>query len=134
MSQLFSLDGQKAGAERHASAQVDDFRRISVSCDGHIVLAKNLNDAIRIARDYVGELIHNAGGGIPWGVRVTVPDGTAVYGEWPLMPGGGGGSPSFQDTPLVKIRNRWHGSSPLSALENAIEIIKAYAPRFRDAA
>jgi hypothetical protein len=55
---------------------------------------------------------------------VTVVEGSAAYGEWPLS--GGGAPPSFQQTALVRIWRRWPGHGPLSALENAIEIIRAY--------
>jgi hypothetical protein len=133
MSQLFSLGGQKCGLERHATAEADGLG-ITVSLDGEIVRARSTNDAIRIARDYIGEFLQSAQrGGRPWGLMVSVSGGNAVYGEWPLL-GGGGGSPDFQNTPLVRIRNRWHDSGPLSALANAIEIIRAYTPRGRAAA
>jgi hypothetical protein len=134
MSHLFSLDAQKCGIERHTSAEADGFG-ITVSLDGEMVRARSTNDAIRIARDYIGEFLRQAErGGVPWGVRVTVSGGTAVYGEWPMV-GGGGGDPSFRNTPLFRIRNRWReGAGPLSALANAVEIIRAYAPRGRAAA
>ena len=133
MSQLFSLDAQRCGSERHVQAEADGFG-ITVYLDGEPRKARTINDAIRFARDYIGEFLQTAQrGGMPWGLRVTVADGVAVYGEWPLT-GGGGGSPSFQNTPLVRIRNRWHDSGPISALENAIQIIREYAPRIRRAA
>lgn len=128
MSQLFSLDAQRCGVERHVRAEADGFG-ITVYTDGHQQRARSASDAITIARSYIGEFPQPAQRpGVPWGLRVTVPDGVAVYGEWPLS-GGGGGSPSFNNTPLVRIRNRFPGSGPLSALENATEIIRAYSPR-----
>lgn len=133
MSQLFSLDAHRCGPERHAQASSDGLG-ITVSLDDEMIRARSVNDAIRIARDYIGEYLQPAQrGGMPWGVRVTVSDGVAVYGEWPLV-GGSGTSPDFQNTPLVRIRNRWHDSGPLSALANAVEIIRAYTPRRRQAA
>ena len=127
MSSLFTLDAQKCGFECHATAEADGLG-ITVYLDGQRQHARSLNDAIRLARGHIGEFLLAAErGGVPWGLRVTVPDGVAVYGEWPLVPGGR--SPSFQNTPLVRIRNRWNGSSPLSALENAIAIIREYGPR-----
>lgn len=123
---LFSLDAQKCGLERHVRAEREGLG-ITVYRDGEPVLAGSVNDAIHIARDYMGGFLQPAQrGGIPWGLRVTVSDGVAVYGDWPLSGGGGGGS-GFQNTPLVRIRNRWHDSGPLSALENAIQIIRGYA-------
>jgi hypothetical protein len=133
MSQLFALEAQKCGTERHTEA-VPDGHAIIVYLDGQPVAARSSNDAIRLAHDYIGEFLKSAQrGGAPWGLRVTVPGGVAVYGEWPLV-GGGGGSPDFRNAPLVRIRNRWHDSGPLSALENAIEIIRAYVGRGRAAA
>jgi hypothetical protein len=55
---------------------------------------------------------------------VSVAEGSAAYGEWPLS--GGTAAPSFQQTALARIRRRWRDYGPLSALENAIEIIRAY--------
>jgi hypothetical protein len=127
MSVLFSLDAQRCGPERHARAE-DDGLGIVVDLDGHLTRVRSPQEALRVARDYIGEYLQPAQrGGMPWGLRVTVPDGTAVYGEWPLV-WGGGGSATFQRTPLVRIRNRWHDSGPLSALANAVEIIRAYLP------
>ena len=126
MSQLFGLDAQKAGAERHVHADADGIG-ITVYCDGWPRPVRSTSDAIRIARDYIGEFLAPANrGGIPWGLRVTVSEGVAVYGEWPLVPSSE--RPSFRMTPISKIRSRYHGSDPISALENAIEIIKAYTP------
>ena len=128
MSVLFSLDAQRCGVERHVLVEADGFG-ISVALDGAHQPARSFNDAMSIARDYLGKFLQPAErAGIPWGLRVTVPDGVAVYGEWPLT-GGGGGSPGFQKTPLARIRDRWAGSSALSALENAMSIVREYGPR-----
>jgi hypothetical protein len=133
MSQLFSLAAQKCGSERHVQATSDGLG-ITVDLDGRMVSARSVEDAIRIGRDYIGEFLQPAQrGGIPWGLMVNVSGGSAVYGEWPLL-GGGGGSPGFQNTPLARIRDRWHDSGPLSALANAIEIVRAYASTRRQAA
>jgi hypothetical protein len=133
MAHLFSLDAQRCGVERHARAEADGFG-ITVDLDGQSAHARSGNDAIRIAREYIGEHLQAAQrAGVPWGLRGTVSDGVAVSGEWPRV-GGGGGSPSFQDTPLVRIRNRWRGSGPLSALANAVEILHAYVRPSRAAA
>ena len=126
MSQLFSLDAQRCGAERRVHADADGFG-LTVYTDGTPVRARSVNDAIRVARDYIGEFLQPAERGeIPWGLRVGVSDGNAAYGEWPLA--GRRGGDEFENSPLVRIRRRWHDSGPLSALANAIEIIRAYAP------
>lgn len=117
--QLFSLAAQKAGFEVHASAEADGLGITANTGDGP-TRVHSVDAAIRVARDYVGQFIEPARrGGIPWGLLVTVSEGVASYGEWPLS--GGGGSPSFQQTALVRIRQRWQDHSPLSALENAVE-------------
>jgi hypothetical protein len=127
MSQLFALDAQKCGIERHVKAEADGLG-ITLYRDGQPSRVSGVSEAIHGARDYIGEFLRPAQrGGIPWGLRVTVSGGTAVYGEWPLV--GGGGGPSFSNSPLVRIRNRWHDSGPSSALENAIQIIREYTSR-----
>ncbi len=132
MSQLFSLDAQSCGFERHVTASGDGFG-IVVHRDGESVRASSPSDALNIASRYIGDFLRPAQrGGRPWGLKVSVSGGQAVYGEWPLSGGGGGGA-SFQNTPLVRIRNRWRDSSPMSALENAIAIIREYIPRRRAA-
>jgi hypothetical protein len=129
MSQLFALGAQKAGFEHHVRAETDGLG-IVVYTDEEVRPVGSVNEAIRVARDYIGAFLQPAQrGGIPWGLLVTVSDGCAAYGEWPLS--GGGGGPSFEQTPLVRIHRRWHHSGPLSALENAIEIIRAYASSSR---
>ena len=134
MSHWFTLEAQRCGPERHVTATLDGFGGITVDRDGDMAHVRSRSEAIRIARDYTGEFLRPAKrGGQPWGLRVQVADGWAVYGEWPVA-GAGGGSPSFRSTPLVRIRNRWHDSGPLSALENAIQIIREYAPQGRRAA
>jgi hypothetical protein len=129
VSTLFNLDAQVAGQERHTHAELDG-SGITVYTDGLPHVARTGNDAIRIARNYIGEFLTHADrpGFGAWGVRVTVSDGTAVYGQWPLA-GRGGGDPDFRNSPLVRIRNRWHDSGPISALQNAVEILHAYVPR-----
>ncbi len=130
---MFSLDAQVCGTERSVRAEADGFG-ITIYTAGGLVRARSWNDAVRLAREEIGEFLRRAQKpGVPWGLRVTVPDGSAAYGEWPLT-GGGGGNPSFQNTPLVRIRNRWDDSSPSSALENAVAIIREYIPRGRAAA
>jgi hypothetical protein len=124
MTQLFSLAAQKAGFEVHASAEADGLG-ITVNTDQGPIRAHSIDAAIRVARDYIGQFIEPAcRGGIPCGLLVTVSDGVASYREWPLA--GGGGSPNFQQTALVRIRRECHHDGPLSALANAIEIIHWY--------
>ena len=71
---------------------------------------------------------------MPWGLRVEVSGAQAVYGEWPLIAGGGRVDGRPDDSPVSRIRREWRDGKPLSALENAIRIIRAYAPGARRAA
>lgn len=124
MTQLFSLEAQKAGFQAQASAEADGLG-IVVNTDAGPTRVRGVDVAIRVARDHIGQFLAPASrGGVPWGLLVTVAEGVAAYGEWPLS--GGGASPSFQQTLLARIRRRWHDHGPLSALENAIEIIRGY--------
>ncbi|MGH2904517.1 MAG: hypothetical protein ACRDK7_13175 [Solirubrobacteraceae bacterium] len=124
MSQLFALAAQKAGFQAHANANADGLG-ILLNTDAGPTRVRTIDAAIRVARDHIGGFLEPANrGGVPWGLLVTVAEGSAVYGEWPLS--GGPASPDFQQTALARIRRRWHDRGPLSALENAVEIIRAY--------
>jgi hypothetical protein len=131
---MFRLQTQVLGTEHSVTADADGYGGITVHFSGGVRRVGSSSEAIRIARDDIGDFLRRAQRpGVPWGLLVVVPDGQAVYGEWPLS-GGGAGSPSFQQTPLAQIRNRWHDSGALSALENAIQIIREYAPKRHAAA
>jgi hypothetical protein len=124
MSQLFSLAAQKAGFQAHANAEADGLG-IVVSTDAGPTRVRTVDAAMRLARDHIGQFLAPASRGeIPWGLLVSVAEGSAAYGEWPLS--GGTAAPSFQQTALARIRRRWHDRGPLSALENAMEIVRAY--------
>ena len=130
---MFSLDAQVCGATRSTRAEQDGSGGITVYTSAGPRRARNVNDAIRLARNDIGEFLLPAQrGGRPWGLRVQVGGVAAVYGDWPLLAGPSGGRP---DNSLVtRIRSRWHDSGPLSALENAVEIIRAYLSPGRAAA
>ena len=130
----FSLDAQVCGIERSVRAEVDGLGIVVHHAEG-IRRARSWSEAIRFAEEDIGRFLRPARRpGVPWGLRVTVPDGSAVYGEWPLIPSSGSPSPDFRRSPLSRIRERWSGSNAHSALENAVAIIRAYAPRGRAAA
>jgi len=85
----------------------------------------SLGEAIDIARNDMGEFLLPAQRpGRPWGLLVQVAEVQASYGDWPGFPGPPNRKPD--PSPVTRIRRRWHDSGPLSALENGIEIIKAY--------
>jgi hypothetical protein len=129
---FFNLDAQVLGTKRSVRAEVDGLGIVVHYSEG-IRRVRSWGDAIRVAERDIGEFIRPAGRpGVPWGLRVSVPDGTAVYGEWPLLPGPP--SPDFRRSLLSRIRDRLSGPSASSALENAVAIITAYALGGRAAA
>ncbi len=134
MQQLFTLTAQVCGMNRSCSAESDGFGiTVSTSTGPHAV--RSWQDAIRVAERDIGLFLRRAErGDIPWGLHVSVGMVQAVYGEWPLLPG-----PPSDDrpepSPVRRIRSKWRDSDgPMSALGNAVEIMKAYAPRRRQAA
>ena len=74
---------------------------IVVNTDTGPTRVRGVDAAIRVARDHIGQFLAPAShGGVPWGLLVTVAEGVAAYGEWPLS--GGRASPSFQQTLLAR--------------------------------
>lgn len=123
---VFVLEAQVLGNPHTTRADRDDSGTIVVITSSGPHRARSVNDAVRIARQDMGEFLLPAQRpGRPWGLRLEVAGVQAVYGEWPLFPGRSDGR---RDNSLVtRIRSRWNdGRGPLSALENACEIIKAY--------
>jgi hypothetical protein len=126
MQSLFSLDAQRPGSERSVSAEADGFGVTVYTSDGP-VRVPGVKQAVRVARDDIGRFLKDAKR-TDWGLRVTVAGVQAVYGDWPLIQAP---VPDSRPEPslVVRIRSRWDGGGPLSALENAIEIIRAYLSR-----
>lgn len=127
---VFSLISQILG-EQHAVSAEWRGRAIAVTSQGGVIMARNVNDASRVAAQILGPDLERAGKNkAPWGLHVEVAGNQAVYGEWPLLPG-----PAPRDSrpsPLSRIRAQWkEGDSPLEALDNAPRIIHAFAERPR---
>lgn len=122
---MFKLTAQVLGTTHSVSAETDGAGGITVTTSSGPVRARNINDALRIARRDMGEFLLPAQKpGRPWGLLVQVAGVQAVYGDWPLFPGRPDGRP--ENSLVRRIRARWHDSEPISALENALEIVKAY--------
>jgi hypothetical protein len=84
---LFSLAAQKAGFEAHANAEADGLG-IVVSTDAGPTRVRTVDAAMCLARDHIGQFLAPASHGeIPWGLLVSVAEGSAAYGEWPLSGG-----------------------------------------------
>jgi hypothetical protein len=122
---VFTLTAQVLGTQHTTSAERDDAGRIIVNTSNGPLGARSVSDAIRIAHRDMGEFLLPAQRpGRPWGLLVSVAGVQAVYGDWPLLPGEPRRKP---DNSLVhRIRSRWHDSGPISALDNALEIVRAY--------
>lgn len=124
---MFTLDAQVLGDQRTVTAEEDGLG-ITVTTSQGLRRAGSVEEAIRIAREDLGEFLRSAQRpGVPWGLCVRVAGVSAYYGDVRFCRSGGGGSPLPQSDLVVRIRARWHdGQGPHAALENAIEIIRAY--------
>ncbi|MCD6726127.1 MAG: hypothetical protein LT070_02695 [Solirubrobacteraceae bacterium] len=127
---MFTLSAQVFGDQRTVSAEQDALG-ITVTTSRGPQHARNLNDALRLARDDLGDFLRRGERpGVPWGLCVSVAGVSAYYGDvrFCCSGGGGGGLPSSEL--VVRIRRRWHDTQgPSAALENALEIIRAYLGR-----
>jgi hypothetical protein len=125
--EIFRLAAQVLGNERSASVSSDGVGYV-VQTQAGVVAARSLKEAIRLAREHIGRFLHKADRRqATWGLLVQVGTVSAVYGDWPLLPAAG--PPSTRSSSLVaRIRARWQGGSAISALENALEIVRAHTP------
>jgi len=129
--EIFSLKIQVAGFNHHATA-LSDGTGITVDTDSGPRAARTIGEAAREAREYLGPFLHDADRRkLPWGLLVSVSGVSAVYGAWPLLPGGRG---SVTEELVTRIRRQYKDGSALAALENALRIIRAYTPDRRAAA
>lgn len=127
---MFTLSAQVFGDQRTASAEQDALG-ITVTTSRGPQHARNLNDALRLARDDLGDFLRRGErSGVPWGLCVSVAGVSAYYGDVRFCRSGGGGSALPSSELVVRIRCRWHDTQgPTAALENALEIIRAYLGR-----
>ena len=124
----FTLTAHVLGDERTISA-LDDGTGVVLTGDFGSRRAGSMHEAERLAREYIGRhLVEAAGGKKPWGLVVSVSGFSALYGT-PNPAAGvalGGGAPADPNSAPMRIYRRWRpGDSPMSALENAVQIIKA---------
>jgi hypothetical protein len=131
---MFTLSAQVFGDQRTVSAEQDALG-ITVTTSRGPQHARNLNDALRLAREDLGEFLRRGErSGVPWGLCVRVAGVSAFYGDVRFCRSGGGGGGGLPSSELVvRIRRRWHDNQgPTAALENALEIIRAYLGRGSD--
>jgi hypothetical protein len=126
----FSLTAHICGREYSVSAQNDGTGWVVISPAGHQA-AGRFQIALRLARNEIGHFLSGVRRDQPWGLVVHAGTSSAVYGT--PNPAAGvvlGGVPGDPNSLVARIRRRWRdGDSPRSALENAIEIIRAVLER-----
>lgn len=130
-AQSFELRAHFLDQRRSVSARFDGISWTVATDDGQLA-ARDLNQAIRIAHQQVGQLLRRVGHREGWGLRVEVAGVAASYGEpdplQPFLPGGRADPNSL----VARIRSRWQeGDSPEAALANALDLVRAYLGRGR---
>lgn len=124
----FSLTAHICGEELSVSARDDGTGWVVHSSSGSRA-TRRFQVALHLARDEVGTYLTHARRDQPWGLVVTVGGASALYGT--PHPAAGvsiGGPPGDPNSLIARIRRRWRdGDSPVSALENAVQIIRALA-------
>jgi len=125
--QGFQLKAHFLGKHRSVAATTDGYGW-QVTTESGQVAVSSIEQAIRVARQHIGEFLRRVEHKPGWGLRVEVGPVAASYGEPDpeevVFPGGSADPNSL----VSRIRTRWHsGDSPVAALENAIEIFKGYA-------
>lgn len=128
----FSLTAHICGQELGARAYNDGTGWVVETPAGQQA-AGRFETALRLARNEVGSYLRRARHDQPWGLVVQAGGSSAIYGTpnpaVGVVLGGRAGDPNSL---VARIRRRWHdGDSPISALENAIEIIRALVERSR---
>jgi hypothetical protein len=130
--EVFRLQAQVLGITHSVVASADGMG-ITVTTDATQQAARTVLEAQRVARNFLGPVLHDADKRkLPWGLYVSVSGVAAVYGSWPLLPSSGERQSS--DAELVtRIRRAYKDGSALAALENALRIINAYTNERRAA-
>jgi hypothetical protein len=103
---------------------------LRVELDGQVQMYARLSHALNAVRDYLGPFLGTAERNreLAWSLTVTVSAGSAFYGTRPPQLGGGGPAVAPAEQ-LAKIRARYHeGDGPIAALNNALQIARAYPP------
>lgn len=101
-----------------------------VGLDGRASAHTRLPQALNAVRDYFGAFLQAAerNRDLAWSLTVSVAAGSAFYGtRAPQL--GGSGVPVAPAEELAKIRARYReGDGPIAALQNALQIARAYPP------
>lgn len=126
---MISFNASVMSESRSASVALtlDGFR---VGTDGNGHLYARFTHALNGVRDYLGPFLGTPerNHDLAWCLSVSVSAGTAFYGTRPPQVGGGGVAVAPAEQ-LVKIRERYsEGDGPIAALQNALQIARAYPP------
>jgi hypothetical protein len=131
----FSLTAHICGREYSVRAQNDGTGWVVTSPAGQQA-AGRFQTALRLARNEIGHFLSRVRREQPWGLVVQAGSSSAIYGT--PNPAAGvvlGGAPGDPNSLVARIRRRWReGDSPHSALENAVEVIRAVLERSHRAA
>ena len=109
-------------------------RAIAVEGRAGTNLARNINQATRIAASILGPILEQADRtAAKWGLFVAVEGGgSALFGEFPPSPASPTltGPPAKPSAPIAQIFRLWQrDGSALGALDAALKIIEIYAER-----
>jgi hypothetical protein len=130
-NQGFELKAHFLGTRRSVSAGPDGYGWEVVTDQGRVEV-RSLEQAIRIAEQHIGELLRRVGRKPGWGLRVIAGPAAASYGDPDPQETSLPGQPTKPDALVARIRSRWQsGDSPVAALENALQIVRAYVGKSR---
>lgn len=126
MTSGFSLSVQVCGEQHSVSAEPVGRGYLVQSSLGQRH-TKGIGEAVRLCcHETAARLEPARRPGVPWGLHVSVGSRSAVYGEWPLLPGPV--DRPRRESLLSRIRRRYRdGDGPTVALDNARQIIEAFA-------
>lgn len=131
---LFVLSAHVLGRTRAVSCESDGFG-LTLTIGGEPRRVSNVREAIRLARDDIGTFLRRADTREkPWGLHMSAGGVSASYGSpapgtvsFPVL----SGPPADPNSLVARIRARYNddNGTPMEALANAIEIIRAYTER-----
>lgn len=132
----FALSAHICGQELAVTAYNDGSGWVVQSPGGGARSVGRFDAAVRIASDELGRYLRRAQRKQPWGLVVRVGGSSALYGT--PNPAAGvvlSGRPGDPKSLVARIRHRWHeGDGPISALENAFQIVSELLKRSSRAA
>jgi hypothetical protein len=126
---IFELRAHVIGQSRNVACENDGTGLVLHFPEGRRAV-RTIREAIRVAGDDIGRFLRYVDNrNKPWGLYVTVGSVSAKYGEdppgtvsFPVL-----GPPADPNSLVARIHARYRpGDSPMQALENAQQILRAY--------